>query len=127
MIKTKHQNKRQVLKNLFAGAGAVAVWKTPIVNSVVLPAHASTSCDLSGCFSDEASGSYEIVGGELIHHPTSANCTPGTGSRSIGAISTAATVELAANELSCVVGDVVTLSSFTDYNGSCTVYRCLGF
>ena len=36
-----NKNKRDVLKGLAVGS----VWATPVVSSVVLPVHASTSCD----------------------------------------------------------------------------------
>ena len=42
------KDRRELLKGLAVGS----VWATPVVSSVMLPAHAATSCDFSGDYNE---------------------------------------------------------------------------
>ena len=63
--------RREILKCLTVAGAAGAVWKKPVVDSVMLPAHAATSCD--ECFS------YTLGAGQAkLNEDTPALLTPTT-------------------------------------------------
>lgn len=66
MKKQSHINRRKLITLGIVGGGVLTAnkWVTPLVNSVVLPAHAQTSGDM--CMTDTT------VGGPLVGHPSGA-------------------------------------------------------
>jgi hypothetical protein len=127
------KSRRNILKGL--AVGTPMVWAKPVVESVMLPAHAEstinpapppTPCDFSGCFAetDIAGNSYRIAEGELIHYIGTETCSGGDSQHSDGPVSTAATAELAAEELACDESSVRALSSHSTYDGACPVWSC---
>ena len=119
------KSRRKALKGL--AISVPAVWAKPVLDSVVLPAHASTTCDPSGCFAetDITGNSYSVVGGELIHYIGTETCSGEESQHSDGPISTAATRELAADELDCKLSNTRELSEHSTYPSACpNIYTC---
>ena len=118
------KSRRNVLKGL--AVGAPIVWAKPVVDSVLLPAHALSSCDLSGCFlNSHGDGSYRIIDGYLIHYRGTVPCQEGN-VHSDGRVVIADTMEEVYEELDCETQPEL-LSSFTDYSGACTVWWCVQY
>ena len=60
--KKSTDNRRKLLKSIAAGSGAIVAGKTlpeswvrPVVDSIILPAHAQTSCVVAGCYASPSS------------------------------------------------------------------------
>ncbi len=64
--KKTHASRRKVLSGLVLGGAALTSghWSKPVINAVVLPAHAQTSTAM--CVTDQT------VGGPLVGHPSGA-------------------------------------------------------
>jgi hypothetical protein len=68
--KKSNESRRKLLKSIAAGSGAVIAgkslpenWSRPVVDSVMLPAHAETSpppCDISGDWGDQADNTFTL-------------------------------------------------------------------
>lgn len=117
------KSRRIVLKGF--AIGAPAVWAKPIVDSVVLPAHAQTSC-AGGCFQTSNGGSSVLWNSELSEITFYNGSTSCSGSDTNGPLPViiGGIPEDAFAALSCAggLGVIVNLSSFT--NIPCTIWFC---
>ena len=115
----KEKNRRQALKVL--AVGAPAVWAKPIVDSIVLPVHAETSC-VGGCYQDIGEGSWywDQPNGMVHAYPTN-DCTGESEYTSLVVVG--GTLGEASAILECG-GDPTSFDMYTNFDGPCVVWYC---
>ena len=112
------KDRRELLKGLAVGS----VWATPVVSSVVLPVHASTSCS-GGCFDAGNRGlrlEWDPEAGLVTFWFDSTDCTDGEMAGSTKAVIADSAAEAG---LECGLAAEL-LNDTTDFPGPCKVWYC---